>query len=289
MSRKPQRRRPGGASGREARGASFRVLAIAGLDPGGGAGLAADLRTVAALGGHGMAALTAVTVQDSREVRSVTALPARLVRAQVEAVLDDIGADAVKIGMLGSGAVVRAVAGALRARGAHPVVLDPVLRATSGRALLDGDGRALLVRLLFPLADLVTPNLPEASALLGRRVAGARQMPAAARALLDLGARAVLLKGGHLRGRPLDLFTDGVTTVTLAGERIATPHTHGGGCVLASAIACFLARGATLVEAVRLGKRFVTAAIRASYRLGAGRGPVDPLRAGRRFALREAR
>lgn len=283
MSRKPQLMPPRARRAPGARRPAFRVLAVAGVDPCGGAGLAADLRTIAALGGHGAAAVTAITIQDSREVRAVAPLPARLVRGQIEAVLGDVGADAVKIGMLATAAVARAVADALLAAGAGrpPVVLDPVLRSTSGRDLLDRAGRGALLERLFPLVDLVTPNLPEAAALLGRRLSGERAMAAAARALVGLGARAVFLKGGHLRGDAVDFYADGKTVVALRAPRVRMPHTHGSGCVLATAIACFLARGDGLLDAVRCGKRFVTAAIRAGYPLGAGRGPVDPSAAGR--------
>ena len=262
-----------------------RVLAIGGTDPCGGAGLAADVRTAAALGCHAMIAVTALTIQDSRSVREVAPVAPRRVRAQIAAALGDAGADCVKIGMLASAAVARAVADVLDAYQALPVVLDPVLRATTGRALLDGPGRSVLLRRLLPRAILVTPNLPEAEAILDRRIRRAVLMRVAAADLLARGARAVLLKGGHLAGDPVDVFADGRRTLVLRRRRIPGVDPHGSGCVLASSIACFIARGASLADAVRLGRRFVAAAIRASYPLGAGAGPVNPLAAGRLFAL----
>lgn len=262
-------------------GARYAVLCIGGTDSAGCSGLAADLRTVAALGGHGLLAVTAVTAQDTRAVHAVAPVPARAVRAQIEAVLADVGADAVKIGMLARAPAVRAVAAALARRGRARVVLDPVLRSTTGRALLDDSGRRLLIDLLLPLADLITPNLPEAEALLGHRVRGVAGMKAAARQLLDLGARAVLIKGGHRPGAAVDVFADASGAVSLSTPRIACDDTRGTGCVLSTACACYLAQQVPLGTAVRLAKTFVTAAIRHGYPLGSGAGPVDPTAAGR--------
>jgi len=256
-----------------------RVLIVAGVDPGGGAGLAADVRTAAALGCHGLAAVTAITVQDSTRLLEVAPVPSRLVAAQIEAALGDAGADAVKVGMLGGAAAARAVAGALARRPGIPVVLDPVLRASVGGDLVDAPGQAVLLRRLLPLAAVVTPNLAEAGALLGRRVRGAEGMERAAADLRRAGARAVLLTGGHLGGEPVDLFDDGGTPLRLRGRRVRTRHTHGSGCALATAVACFLARGASPRDAARLAKRFVAAAIRGAYPLGRGAGPVNPLAA----------
>lgn len=265
---------------RKSRGsAPYPVLCIAGTDSAGCSGLAADLRTVAALGGHAQLAVTAVTAQDSREVRAVAPVSPRLVRAQITGVLADAGTAAVKVGMLVNAPIVRAVASALARRGAARVVLDPVLRSTSGRALLDGAGQRALLELLLPIADLITPNLPEAEALLGRRVRGVAGMKAAALQLRELGARAVLLKGGHRRGEALDVFADADGTLVLSAPRMAIRDTRGTGCVLSTACACFLAQGFALPEAVRLAKAFVTDAIRHSYPLGRGRGPVNPMAA----------
>ena len=266
---------------REPRGSvPYRVLCVAGTDSAGCSGLAADLRTVAALGGHGQLAVTAVTAQDTRGVHAVAPVSPRLVRAQIAAVLEDAGTDAVKIGMLANAPIVRAVAAALARRGRARVVLDPVLRSTTGRTLLDDAGQRALVELLLPLADLITPNLPEAEALLGHRIRGIAGMKAAARQLRDLGARAVLVKGGHRRGEAVDVFADAGETLLLSAPRIASVNTRGTGCVLSTACACFLAQGFALPEAVRRAKAFVTAAIRHSYRLGRGPGPVNPTAAG---------
>jgi hydroxymethylpyrimidine/phosphomethylpyrimidine kinase len=259
----------------------FLVLCVAGADSSGCAGIAADLRTVAALGGHGMLSITAVTAQDARGVRALAAIPPRLVRAQMEACFGPAGSPVVKIGMLANAAIVRAVCAVIRERRPPGVVLDPVLKATTGRSLLDAAGRRALLERLFPLADIVTPNLPEAEALLGRRARGVEGMVEAARALLERGARAVLLKGGHRRGGDaVDVFAHGSTTLLLRAPRVATPDTRGTGCVLSTAVACHLARGLALSDAVRRGKQFVTESIRGAYPLGPLRGPVNPVAAG---------
>jgi len=254
----------------------FRVLSVSGSDSAGCSGIAADLRTVAALGGHGLVAVTAVTAQDSCGVQLVAPVSPRVVRAQIAAALGDSGVDAVKIGMLANAQIVRAVAAALAARGPAVVVLDPVLRSTTGRALLDAAGERALAAVLLPLADLVTPNIPEAEALLGHRIRGIAGMKAAARGLLAAGARAVLVKGGHRRGAAVDVYADADGILVLTTPRVASIDTRGTGCVLATACACFLARDPDVPEAVRRAKAFVTSAIRHSYRIGRGRGPVNP-------------
>lgn len=263
----------------------YRVLCVAGTDSSGCSGIAADLKTVTALGGHALPAVTAVTAQDTHAVLAVAAVPARLVRAQIEAAAGDAGVDAVKVGMLARASIVGAVAASLgRLRGV-PVVLDPVVRSTTGGELLDESGRRALVERLLPLVDLLTPNLPEAEALLGRPVAGTiAAMAAAARELRTLGPRAVLIKGGHRRGAPVDVCVDASGTAVFRGPRIAGANTRGTGCVLSTACACFLARGLPLAEAVRRAKAFTADAIRGSYPLGSGRGPVSP--APERGALR---
>jgi hydroxymethylpyrimidine/phosphomethylpyrimidine kinase len=260
------------------------VLCVGGVDPAGCAGLAADLRAVQAFGGHGLPVVTAVTVQDTRRVSAVAPLPPRLVRAQIDAVLGDVGARAVKIGMLATAPVARAVAAALARHRCPAVVLDPVLRSTTGGALLDGAGRAVLVRRLFPLAAVVTPNIPEAEALLGAKIRGEKGMVAAARALLALGPGAVLLKGGHRRGQALDVFADDRRTFVLGAPRVRTANTRGTGCLLAAAIAVHLARGLPALEAARRAKAFVLEAIRRSYPLGSGRGPANGCEAAARAA-----
>lgn len=267
-------------------GAPYRVLCVAGSDSAGCSGIAADLRTVAALGGHGQLAITAVTAQDTRGVRAVAPSSATLVRTQIAAVLGDAGTDAVKIGMLANAPIVRAVAAALSRSGPAHVVVDPVLRSTSGHTLLDAAGRRALVERILPLAELVTPNLPEAASLLGRPIRGLAGMKAAARQLLELGPRAVLLKGGHRRGAAVDVFADCRETLVLSAPRIVRVDSRGTGCVLSTACACFLALGFPPAVAAQNAKAFVTAALRHSYRLGRGPGPVNPTAAGQSW-LRE--
>lgn len=268
--------------GNPAREAPARVLCVAGSDSAGCAGIAADARTVAALGCHPLLAVTAVTAQDARAVRASAAVPPAVVTAQIEAGLS-VGVAAVKIGMLAGARVARAVADALGRGRAGQVVLDPVLRSTSGTDLLDGPGRRLLLERLVPLAALVTPNAPEAEALTGRRVDGPDGMAEAAWALLELGAGAVLVKGGHLEGaEAVDLFAEASGGVfLLRSPRLPGRHTRGTGCILSSAIASHLARGLGLPAAVLAGKRFVSAAIAAGYPLGRGRGPANPSAGGR--------
>jgi len=264
----------------ERKGAPYLVLCIAGTDSAGCSGIAADLRTIAALGGHGQLAVTAVTAQDTCGVHAVTAVSARSLRTQIASVLGDAGTAAIKIGMLANAANVRVVAAVLARPGLERVVLDPVFQSTTARPLLDSDGQRALRELLLPLSELVTPNLPEAEALLGYPIRGVAGMKAAARQLLDLGPRAVLIKGGHRRGEAVDVFAAAGETLVLRAPRIASPNTRGTGCVLSTACACFLAQGLGLPEAVRNAKMFVTAAIRHSYRLGRGPGPVNPTAAG---------
>jgi hydroxymethylpyrimidine/phosphomethylpyrimidine kinase len=254
-----------------------RVLAIAGSDSGGGAGIQADLKTMLALGAHGMSVVCAVTAQNSVGVQGSWQLPPAAVRAQLDAVLGDIGAQAVKTGMLGSAEIVAAVAAALASMpgGQVPVVVDPVVAATRGEPLLSPDGLAELRDRLLPLATVLTPNLAEASLLTGLRADDEPSMVHAAEALHALGARWVLVKGGHLRGPPVDVLFDGTQVRRFTGPRLAVRHTHGTGCTLASAIACFLAGGADPPTAVAQAKEYVTGAIRGGFPLGAGIGPVD--------------
>jgi hydroxymethylpyrimidine/phosphomethylpyrimidine kinase len=254
------------------------ALTIAGSDSGGGAGVQADLKTFAALGVHGVSAITALTAQNTRGVSAIHPVPAEFVAAQIDAVFSDFAIGAVKIGMLGSAEVVAAVASALDRWQAKNVVLDPVLAATSGERLLAPDGIAALKRDLIGRARVVTPNLPEAAALLDTHVAADEaQMRAQAERILALGAKAVLLKGGHGGGaESVDLLVDGTSVTRLAAPRLASRNTHGTGCTLSSAIAAGLAKGRDLAVAVRDAKDFVTAAIAAADRLavGHGRGPL---------------
>nr|WP_217345875.1 bifunctional hydroxymethylpyrimidine kinase/phosphomethylpyrimidine kinase [Noviherbaspirillum sp. L7-7A]MBV0880220.1 bifunctional hydroxymethylpyrimidine kinase/phosphomethylpyrimidine kinase [Noviherbaspirillum sp. L7-7A] len=256
-----------------------RVLTIAGSDSGGGAGIQADLKTFAALGCYGMSAITAITAQNTLGVTAIQALPASLLTQQIDAVTTDIGVDAVKIGMLHDPDVVLAVAAAISRYGWTKVVLDPVMVATSGDALIARETVAVLVRELFPLATVVTPNLDEAALLLGRPVTREAELAQAAADLLALGAPAMLLKGGHLAGEELvDLLLEaGQPPQRYASARIASSNTHGTGCTLSSAIACHLALGHDLAEAVRLARAYVVEAIRhgADVRVGGGHGPLN--------------
>ena len=251
-----------------------RVLTIAGSDSGGGAGIQADLKTMLALGVHGMSALTAVTAQNSIGVHGVWQLPAPAVTAQIRAVVDDIGVDAVKVGMLGSADVAGAVADALATLDV-PVVVDPVSVSKHGDRLLDDDAFAVLRSKVIPLATVVTPNLEEVRALVGFEVRGEAELDAAARAMHALGARWTLVKGGHLAGPAVDLLWDGDVVRRYAADRLDRTHTHGTGCTLASAIASRLALGDDVPAAVEAAKAYVTGAIGAGFALGSGIGPVD--------------
>ncbi len=256
-----------------------RALTIAGSDSGGGAGIQADLKTFSALGVFGTTAITAVTVQNTLGVSGYEELSPSTVADQIRAVVTDIGVDAAKTGMLASRAIVEAVADAVAETGVRNLVVDPVFVSKHGHALLAEDAVEALRSRILPLATLVTPNLPEASGLVGEPVRTPEEMERAARRLVELGARAALVKGGHLEGTEGadDLFFDGERLEWLRRERIPTRHTHGTGCVLSSAIAAYLALGLELPEAVRAGKAFVTEAIRHALALGGGIGPVDPL------------
>lgn len=251
-----------------------RVLTVAGSDSGGGAGIQADLKTMLSCGVHGMSVVTAVTAQNSLGVMGSWPLPLDAVCGQLDAVLGDIGVDAVKTGMLASAEVVAAVANRLRDVGA-PVVVDPVGMSTAGDVLMDAAALAALRSELLPHATVVTPNLAEVELLTGvvvRRVADLR--PAAA-AVLALGPRWVLVKGGHLEGEAVDLLTDGQVEHLLRSPRLDNRNTHGTGCTLASAFASYLALGHDVPAAAQGAKDFVTGAIAGGFALGAGIGPVD--------------
>ena len=256
-----------------------RVLTIAGSDSGGGAGIQADLKTFAALGCFGMSAITALTAQNTTGVRAIHAVPTDMLEAQIDAVVEDIGVDAIKVGMLHAPEVVRAVARAVDRHTLQPLVLDPVMVATSGAVLIAQEAVQVLVQEMFPRAVVVTPNLDEAAHLVGRSLATEADMLEAAQELQQRGARAVLLKGGHLAGdvvSDLLLAQDGQAH-WLRAPRIATPNTHGTGCTLSSAIAAHLARGMGLVDAVAAARAYVRAALEAgaSVRTGAGSGPLN--------------
>ena len=265
---------PGGAVPRY-----VRVLSIAGSDSGGGAGIQADLKTFSALGCYGMTAITAVTAQNTQGVRAIHAVPPQMLRAQIDAVVQDIGVDAVKIGMLATPEAVDVVAQALRSYHISHVVLDPVMVATSGDRLIAHETVAVLVNELFPLASVITPNLDEATLLLNRTVDSVEALEAAAQALLALGAPAVLLKGGHLPG---DWVVDvlalrGGRHQRLESARIVTRNGHGTGCTLSSAIAAHLAMGDSLPQAVAKARNYVLGAIVAGAQVhtGQGHGPLN--------------
>ena len=256
-----------------------RLLSIAGSDSGGGAGVQADLKTFAALGCFGTTAITALTAQNTTGVRAIHAVPLDMLADQIDAVVEDIGVDAVKIGMLHSTPTIETVAAALDRHQLRQVVLDPVMVATSGAALIDPSAIAALVRLLFPRVLVVTPNLDEAAMLVGRPLHTEADMADAAQQLLDMGARAVLLKGGHLAsGVVADLLLQaGMPPQWMRAPRIATPNTHGTGCTLSSAIAARLALGDDLPQAVVQARDFVRGALAAgaTVRTGAGSGPLN--------------
>ena len=251
-----------------------RVLSIAGSDSGGGAGIQADLKTMSALGCYGMTAITALTAQNTQGVRGIHGVPAAFLQQQLDAVLEDIGSDAVKIGMLHAPEIVEVVAAAIERYRLTNVVLDPVMVATSGDRLIAESTVAVLVRELFPRAAVITPNLDEASLLLGRNIDGADALETAAADLLAMGARAVLIKGGHLPGdEVVDLLVmANGDHVRLASPRIPTHNGHGTGCTLSSAIACHLALGLGLPEAVTQARQYILGAIAAGAQVHTGRG-----------------
>jgi hydroxymethylpyrimidine kinase/phosphomethylpyrimidine kinase len=258
------------------------VLTVAGSDPSGGAGLQGDLRTLCALGVHPLSVVTLVTVQGTRGVRAVHLLDPALVRAQLEAVLSDVPADAAKTGALGSAAIVREVAAAMEARPGLPLVVDPVACSSSGTPLLDDEGLFALRDRLLPRATLVTPNVAELRRLLDdpAEATDADALLDAARRLRARGARAVLAKGGHLPGAPVDVLIDERGEAhRFPAERVETTCDHGTGCTLSSAIASGLARGKPLLLAVREGRELVLEALRAASPIGEGRSPLDPFAA----------
>jgi hydroxymethylpyrimidine/phosphomethylpyrimidine kinase len=248
------------------------ALTIAGSDSGGGAGIQADLKTFSAFRVFGMSVLTALTAQNSVGVHGVHNVPPEFVAQQIDVVLDDFGADAVKVGMLSTAPIVRAVAARLRAHAPQRIVVDPVMIAKSGDPLLQPDARDALVREMLPLATVVTPNLHEAAALAGISVETEQEMEEAARRIHALGPRHVLVKGGHLKDSATDLLWDGKQMVRYTAPRIDSPNTHGTGCTYSSAIAAGLALGEPLPEAVRRAKAYVTATIREGFQAGHGVG-----------------
>jgi hydroxymethylpyrimidine/phosphomethylpyrimidine kinase len=257
----------------------FRALTIAGSDSGGGAGIQADLKTFSALGCFGMSVITAITAQNTREVTGIFPVPPSFIGQQMDAVLADIGADAVKIGMLHSPEVIFTVARHLKKWHCAHVVLDPVMVAKSGDKLLQDDAVAALKKTLIPMADIITPNLPEASVLLGRTVAASSDMAGAVKDLADLGCPHVLLKGGHLAdagSSDLLFCADTGKLLELPGNRIRTSNSHGTGCTLSSAVCAGLARDLDIPDAVKAAKAYITGALTAGaeFSTGQGHGPV---------------
>ena len=251
-----------------------KALTIAGSDSGGGAGIQADLKTFSAFRVFGMSVITAVTAQNSLGVQGVFNLPPEFVSRQIDSVLSDLGADAIKIGMLSTAPIIAAVAERLRAHAREKLVLDPVMIAKAGDALLPPEARTVLIKELLPLALIVTPNLHEAGALAGMSVATESDMEEAARRILALGPRDVLVKGGHLRDSATDVLWNGRDFARFAAPRLASNNTHGTGCTLSSAIAAGLARGHALKDAVREAKAYVTSAIREGFETGGGVGAL---------------
>jgi hydroxymethylpyrimidine/phosphomethylpyrimidine kinase len=255
----------------------FRVLTIAGSDSGGGAGIQADLKTITALGGFGMSVVTALTAQNTLGVHGIHDVPPAFVAAQFDAVATDIGIDAAKTGMLATSEVIRVVAEKIRRYGILKLVVDPVMVAKGGMSLIREEAKKTLVTELIPLAFVLTPNIPEAEVLAGIGIATLDDMKEAARIIHGMGARHVVVKGGHLAGDAVDLLYDGEHFREFRAPRIATADTHGTGCTYSAAIATGLAFGKDCTEAVTDAKRYITEAVRRAWRLGGGHGPTNHL------------
>ena len=251
-----------------------KALTIAGSDSGGGAGIQADLKTFAALGVYGASVITAITAQNTRGVYAIQEIEPAVVAAQIDAVLDDIGAGGVKTGMLSSSSIIEAVAERIRHHRVDNLVVDPVMVAKSGDRLLRAEAITSLKERLLPLALVVTPNVPEAETLVGQPVESDADVEAAAREIVRLGARAVVIKGGHRSGDAVDVLYDGKEFRAFRAPRFDTPHTHGTGCTFSAAIAASLAKGMDVVDAVAAAKDYVTGAIAAAYPIGSGHSPV---------------
>ncbi len=256
-----------------------RVLTIAASDSGGAAGIQADLKTISAIGCYGMSVITALTAQNTRGVTGIHAVPPEFAAEQMSAVFADIGADAVKIGMLYSAELIEVVAKQLQAHDANNIVLDPVMVAQSGDKLLQDDAIEAIKKHLMPLADIVTPNIPEAEVLLNRKLQSAEDMQQGAKTLAEYGSQSILIKGGHLTENDSTdlLYLPGEDRIVmLKGERIETRNNHGTGCTLSAAIASYLARGHEMETALKMAKSYISHAIQAGaeYTIGQGHGPV---------------
>ena len=252
----------------------YKALTIAGSDSGAGAGIQADLKTFAAFGVYGTSVITAITAQNTTGVTQILELSPDLVAAQIDAVIDDIGADALKTGMLANSAIIEIVAEKIREHRLHNLVVDPVMVAKGGDLLLRPEAIEALRSRLIPLAVIVTPNLPEAEQLTGIRCTRLREIKEAARQIIAMGARSVVIKGGHCKGPATDIFYDGKKFRQLTSPRIRTPNTHGTGCTFSAAIAAGLAKGEKLENAVVQAKRYITQAIRKGFPIGSGHSPV---------------
>jgi len=252
-----------------------KVLTIAGSDSGGGSGIQADLKTILSLGGYGMSVVTAVTAQNTLGIQGMVPISPEFVALQLESTLGDIGADCVKTGMLVNSEIVRVVAEKIAKYQIEKVVVDPVLASEWGSVLLDEEGRKAVVKELFPVAYLLTPNIPEAEILTGKTITTVSDMKKAAKKLQKMGPKYVLVKGGHLKEMAVDVLHDGSQHYEFSTERVRTRHTHGTGCTLASAIATRLAQGISLMECIDQGKRYLYRALRFSLSLGSGIGPTN--------------
>jgi hydroxymethylpyrimidine/phosphomethylpyrimidine kinase len=253
----------------------YKVLTIAGSDSSGGAGIQADLKTILSLGGYGASVITAVTAQNTLGVQGTQLLDPKMVAAQMDSVLSDIGADCVKTGMLGNTEIVDVVARGLKRWSIEKLVVDPVMYSKKGFVLLDEAGRKALVKRLLPITYVFMPNIQEAEILSGREISHLDEAKKAAKALQKMGPRFVLVKGGHLKDTPIDVLYDGSQHYEFSTQRVATVHTHGTGCTLAAAVATFLARGFPLMEAIDQAKRYLFRALRFSLGIGRGIGPIN--------------
>jgi hydroxymethylpyrimidine/phosphomethylpyrimidine kinase len=251
-----------------------KVLTIAGSDSGAGAGIQADLKTFAALGVYGTSVITAITAQNTVKVSAILELSIDLVAAQIDAVMEDIGADALKTGMLANASLIELIAAKIRAYDLKNLVVDPVMVAKSGDLLLRKDAIQALCTHLIPVAQVVTPNLPEAQELTGMKLTRTKEIEEAARRIIAMGAKSVVIKGGHRKGPAIDLFFDGKKIRTLRSPRIHTRHTHGTGCTFSAAIAAYLAKGKKIEDAVAMAKKYITQAIRRGFAVGLGHSPV---------------
>ncbi|MDR2861102.1 MAG: bifunctional hydroxymethylpyrimidine kinase/phosphomethylpyrimidine kinase [Syntrophobacterales bacterium] len=254
-----------------------RILTIAGSDSGGGAGIQADLKTITVLGGFGMSAITALTAQNTLGVHGIFDIPPEFVARQIDVVAQDIGIDAAKTGMLAQKDILQVVIDKIREHGITKLVVDPVMVAKGGALLVRGDVMEILKKQLLPLAYVVTPNIPEAEVLTGKTINTKEDMEESARYIHQMGAKHVVIKGGHMDGDALDVFFDGRNFHEFYAQRIDTPNTHGTGCTFSAALATGLGQGKDVLEAVSMAKNYITDAIRHSLNLGAGHGPTNHL------------